>query len=81
MLHRRYSTRQSAETRRIAKESEPSPTTKRLKKYAANMIQLRAFDDLMKLRAKNGNRSVYGDIKSIVERYQSRGYKVERHHI
>jgi hypothetical protein len=81
MLRRRYSTRQSAEARRIAKENEPSPTTKKLQKYASNMIQLKAFDELMQLRAGNGNKAVYGDIKSIVERYKSRGYKVERHHL
>ena len=58
-----------------------SPNSQRIKKAQQRLAQDAAFNELMMMHAANCGKKRYGDIKSIVEKYQKRGHQVERCHL
>jgi hypothetical protein len=51
-----------------------SPETRRLKKLQERTIQQQALKDLLKIKHSNGGRLSYGDIKEVIDKYESKGY-------
>jgi hypothetical protein len=47
-------------------------------KVAQHMAQDAAFSELLKLRAANGGKSNYGDMKGIIDRYKENGFLITR---
>jgi hypothetical protein len=62
-------------TRQQASGNQPdSPETKKLKKLQERTIQQQALKDILRIRAANNGKLSYGDIKHVIDKYESKGF-------
>ena len=78
---RKLLTRSVTNAKETAKQQGPSKETKQMKLLRYRVSQDRAFEELMKRRAKSWGSSSFGDIQFIVDKYQRNGCNVQRHHL
>jgi hypothetical protein len=76
---RKLLTRSGTTAKEIAKEQGTSYEAKQMKLLQDRVAQYKAFEELMKRRAKTFGLPRHGDMQTIVDKYQRMGSNVERH--